>query len=62
MMQQDPLAHLCPEKPKTGCDPETCWCLPVQLTDQSRQSLKAQTNGKRCLCQSCIEKIAQAQQ
>lgn len=76
MIVQDPLAHLCPlcgetnscqqvEQPenlKKGCDSDACWCLSVQLDDQTRQRLKSQTNGKRCLCQACIQKIAQAQQ
>tara|TARA_R110001592_G_scaffold6853_1_gene37790 strand:- start:5494 stop:5724 length:231 start_codon:yes stop_codon:yes gene_type:complete len=76
MIEQAPLAHLCPicgesnscqqvkqsSKQNEDCMPEACWCLSVKLDAQSRQKLNAQTNGKRCLCQSCIQKIAQAQQ
>ena len=76
MIDQDPLAHLCPlcgesnscqqvemsEKHKKACDSEACWCLSVQLEEHTRQWLKSQTNGKRCLCQTCIQKMVQTQQ
>lgn len=75
-MEQDPLAHLCPicgqsnscqqvaqpEKLKKGCSTDTCWCLTVNLDEQTRQNLSVQTDGKRCLCQSCMQKISQNQQ
>lgn len=76
MSSQDPLAHLCPlcgqsnachlaEQPdrlEKVCNPSDCWCQSVQLTEQTRRMLKTQTNGKRCLCQACLQIIAQMQQ
>ncbi|MFT6904866.1 MAG: hypothetical protein ACJAS1_001520 [Oleiphilaceae bacterium] len=76
MIGQDPLAHLCPlcrepnscqqvelsEKLTKGCDSKACWCFSVQLDEQTRQSLNSQTNGKRCLCQTCIQEMAHSQQ
>tara|TARA_R110000850_G_scaffold234986_1_gene359867 strand:+ start:174 stop:401 length:228 start_codon:yes stop_codon:yes gene_type:complete len=75
-MEQDSIDHLCPicgqsnacqqveqpEKLKKGCGTDACWCLTVKLNDQTRQKLSAQTDGKRCLCQSCIDEISQNQQ
>lgn len=75
-MEQDPLAHLCPlcgksnacqqvaqpEKLKKGCGTDACWCLTVKLDEQTRQNLSKKTDGKRCLCQLCMQKIAQNQQ
>tara|TARA_R110002167_G_scaffold94895_3_gene253072 strand:- start:35 stop:262 length:228 start_codon:yes stop_codon:yes gene_type:complete len=75
-MEPDALADLCPlcgqsnscqqvkqtEMLKKTCGTDACWCLSIKLDDQIRQDLKEQTNCKRCLCQTCIQKISQAQQ
>jgi hypothetical protein len=31
-----------------------CWCAEVELSEQTRQELRAKYNG--CLCRACLEK------
>jgi hypothetical protein len=71
-MEQDALAYLCPlcgqpnlcqqveqaKMTKQGCGTNACWCLTEKLDKETRQKLSIETDGKRCLCQSCMRQIA----
>lgn len=34
-----------------------CWCREINLSDETRQELRAKYKG--CLCRACLEKAAQ---
>jgi len=36
-----------------------CWCTTVNLDPQQKTLLKNSTDGTRCLCQSCLMRLAQ---
>lgn len=75
MIKEQHLENLCPLCGKSnacqqaanklnqqGMSNEPCWCMSIKLSESSKQLIKEQTTAKRCLCQSCIQKISQAQQ
>lgn len=39
-----------------GASLHGCWCMKVELTDETREELKSKFND--CLCPNCLEKLS----
>jgi len=50
------VCESCGEEFSCGATLKGCWCMNVDLTDETRADLK--TKFERCLCRACLEKLS----
>jgi len=54
---KDPsICEACGEEFACGASLKGCWCMKVELSDETRADLKSKY--KRCLCAKCLQKLS----
>lgn len=53
------VCESCGEEFTCGATLKGCWCMNVELTDETREKLKSEF--KNCLCKKCLEKFNSAE-
>ena len=55
-LTRDRVCESCGKEFSCGASLRGCWCSEIELTDETRASLKACYSD--CLCRDCLEKAA----
>ena len=53
------VCESCGEEFTCGATLKGCWCMNVEITEKTREQLKAEF--KNCLCKNCLEKFNSAE-